>query len=50
VTPSPAAQQQQHRAIFTTFSNVPCTLPQSRLCNRSPSPSRMPTQYTCTPT
>jgi hypothetical protein len=50
VTPSPAAQQQQHRAIFTAFSNVPRALPQSRLCSRSPSPLRTPTQHTRTPT
>ena len=46
VTPSPAAQQQQHRATFTAFSNMPHTLPQSQLCSQSPSPSPAPTQHT----
>ena len=46
VTPSPAAQQQQHRATFTAFSNVPRALPQSQSCSRSPSPSPAPTQHT----
>jgi len=42
VTLSPVAQQQQHQATFTAFSNMPYVLLQLQLCSWSPSPSLAP--------
>jgi hypothetical protein len=46
VTPSPAASQQEHRAIFTAFSTVPraLSLPTGP-CSQSPSPSPTPARH-----
>jgi len=46
VTPSPAASQQEHRVVFTTFSTVPRALPlPTGPCSQSPSPSPTPARH-----